>query len=92
MFLFKCYNKNKFDDRLDLSLGFSRCCEMNTRWKKIILNKTLKKREQSIDLFSSILPASLHPLLAGATSAFITTTLYQPLDFLKTQVQEPKHG
>ncbi|CAF2086053.1 unnamed protein product [Rotaria magnacalcarata] len=41
---------------------------------------------------SSALSPSLHPLIAGATSAFITTTLYQPLDFLKTQIQEPKNG
>ncbi|CAF3336382.1 unnamed protein product [Rotaria sp. Silwood1] len=41
---------------------------------------------------SSILPPSLHPLIAGAASAFVTTTLYQPLDFLKTQIQEPKDG
>ncbi|CAM4934478.1 unnamed protein product, partial [Rotaria socialis] len=41
---------------------------------------------------ASVLSPSLHPLIAGATSAFITTTLYQPLDFLKTQIQEPKNG
>jgi hypothetical protein len=45
-----------------------------------------------MNLFSSVLPSSLHPLIAGGTSAFITTTLYQPLDFLKTQIQEPKNA
>ncbi|CAF4058654.1 unnamed protein product [Rotaria sp. Silwood2] len=39
-----------------------------------------------------VVPPSLHPLIAGAASAFVTTTLYQPLDFLKTQIQEPKDG
>ncbi|CAF0920484.1 unnamed protein product [Didymodactylos carnosus] len=33
---------------------------------------------------------SLYPFFAGSASALITTTLYQPLDYLKTQVQEPK--
>ncbi|CAF1466018.1 unnamed protein product [Adineta ricciae] len=39
---------------------------------------------------SPTLPSGLHPLVAGGASAFITTALYQPLDFLKTQIQEPK--
>ena len=30
-------------------------------------------------------------MLAGGGSALITTVLYQPLDFLKTQIQEPKN-
>jgi hypothetical protein len=45
-----------------------------------------------INLFSPVLPPRIRPLIAGAASAFITTTLYQPLDFLKTQIQEPKYG
>jgi hypothetical protein len=62
---------------------------MNSRWEKISLIEFKKK---NIDLFSSVIPSSLHPFIAGGASAFITTTLYQPLDFLKTQIQEPKHG
>jgi hypothetical protein len=42
-------------------------------------------------LFSLGLQGHVHPLLAGGASAFVTTVLYQPLDFLKTQIQEPKH-
>ncbi|CAF0934233.1 unnamed protein product [Adineta steineri] len=41
---------------------------------------------------SPVSKSGFYPLIAGATSAFITTTLYQPLDFLKTQIQEPKNG
>jgi hypothetical protein len=60
---------------------------MNTRCEKFTLIKF-----GNINLFSPVLPPSLHPLIAGGVSAFITTTLYQPLDFLKTQIQEPKDG
>jgi len=41
---------------------------------------------------SSVSSSHLHPLIAGGASSFITITLYQPLDFLKTQIQEPKNG
>jgi hypothetical protein len=63
---------------------------MTTRCEKFTLVKFGKKK--NINLFSPVLPSSLHPLIAGGVSAFITTTLYQPLDFLKTQIQEPKDG
>ena len=52
----------------------------------------IKTKKENINPFSSVLPSGLHPLVAGGASAFITTTLYQPLDFLKTQIQEPKPG
>ncbi len=63
--------------------------KMDTRWEKISL---IKFKKNIIYLFSSVLPSHLHPLIAGGASAFITTTLYQPLDFLKTQIQEPIDG
>ena len=61
---------------------------MTTRWDKVYLNKTFALN----DLSSPRAPLGLQPLVAGGASAFITTTLYQPLDFLKTQIQEPTDG
>jgi hypothetical protein len=80
--------KINLTSRIDLFI-VSRYDVMTTRWGKRSLITTKK---ENINPFSSLLASGLHPLVAGGASAFITTALYQPLDFLKTQIQEPKPG